>query len=111
MTREYDMKPCIVPDCPGTMTYSLRVVPVKGEGREVEQPRPGWLCDVDQGHIVREAPGDESFLTDPLERRLLAAFRALPNQKARWSVVKVVEGWLELERDGLIAPDKTRETS
>ena len=32
---------------------------------------------------------------------------ALPNQKARWSVVKVVEGWLELERDG-VAPDTTK---
>ena len=41
------------------MTYSLRVVPVKGNGREVEQPRPGWLCDVEQGHIVWEAPGDK----------------------------------------------------
>ena len=33
MTREYNTKPCIVPDCPGTMTYSLRVAPVTGEGR------------------------------------------------------------------------------
>ena len=53
----------------------------------------------------------ESFLTDPLERRLLAAFRALPNEKARWSVVQEVEGLRELERDGVIAPDKTKETS
>ena len=50
----------------------------------------------------------KSFLTDPLERRLLVAFRALPNEKARWSVVKELEGWRELEQDGVIAPDKTK---
>ncbi len=58
MAREYATKPCIVPECPGTMTYSLRVAPVTGEGRAVEQPRPGWLCDLDDRHIVWEAPGD-----------------------------------------------------
>ncbi len=41
----------------------------------------------------------ESFLTDPLERRLLAAFRALPNQKARRSVVKVTGHWKKAETD------------
>ena len=44
--------------------------------------------------------GLESFLTDPLERRLLAAFRAMATQ-ARVSVVKTVEGWLALERVGM----------
>ncbi len=33
----------------------------------------------------------ESFLTDPLERRLLSAFRSLADQEARVSVVKTVE--------------------
>ena len=50
----------------------------------------------------------ESLLTDPLERRLLAAFQALPNRKTRWSVVQEVEGLLALERAGVIAPDKTK---
>ena len=50
----------------------------------------------------------ERLTLDPLERRLLAAFRALPNRKARVSVVKTVEGLLALERAGVIEPDKTK---
>ena len=50
----------------------------------------------------------KSFLTDPLERRLLAAFRALPNRKTQWSVVQELEGLLERERDGVIAPGKRK---
>ena len=50
----------------------------------------------------------ERLTLDPLERLLLAAFRALPNRKVRVSVVKTVEGLLALERDGVIAPDTTK---
>jgi len=87
--------------------------------RAVEQPRPGWLCDLDDRHIVWEAPGGrerrsvmdddlESFLTDPLERRLLTAFRSLVDREARVSVVRTVERWLALERAGVIMPDTTK---
>ena len=52
MTDESGTKPCTVPGCPGTMVYSLRVVPVRVPGREVVHPRPGWLCNVDRDHIA-----------------------------------------------------------
>ncbi len=50
----------------------------------------------------------ESFLTDPLERRLVVAFRALSDQASRVTVVRTVERWLALERAGLIEPDTTK---
>ncbi len=50
----------------------------------------------------------ESFLTDPLERRLLTAFRSLVDREARVSVVRTVERWLALERAGVIMPDTTK---
>ena len=43
---EYEIKPCTVPGCPGTMVLSMRAVPVGGSKR-----RPGWLCGKNQTHI------------------------------------------------------------
>ena len=47
---ELATKPCVAPDCDGTMSYSLRVVPVGGGFT----PSPGWVCDSNPEHIAWE---------------------------------------------------------
>ena len=60
MPHEHETKPCTVQGCLGTMIYSLRVVPVGGarDGGPPQpiEPRPGWVCDKNRGHIDWVAP-------------------------------------------------------